>query len=103
MERRRIVRYEFVMSSEEFNIFEMVCDSDKYAYGYRIEDDEKYYVRMNEEVLYRVEDALELYMSEFDFDFENERREITTEEWRFYYSVKELYNDLTDERNEEEW
>ena len=59
MERRRIVRFEFVMSEAEFNIFEMVCDSDKYAYGYRVEGnwrngDEKYYVRMNEEVLYRL-------------------------------------------------
>lgn len=42
-------------------------------------------------------------MSDFDFDYENERRKITTEEFEFYDLVKELYDDLTDERNEEEW
>jgi hypothetical protein len=103
MERRIIVRYEFVMSEAEFNIFNLVCDSDKYAYGYYINALEQYIVSMNREVLYRVERALEIYMSDFDFDYENERREITTEEFEFYDSVKELYDDLTDERNEEEW
>ena len=103
MERRIIVRYEFVMSSEEFEIFNLVCDSDKYAYGYYINALEQYIVSMNREVLYRVERALEIYMSDFDFDYENERREITTEEFEFYDSVKELYDDLTNERNEEEW
>ena len=103
MERRIIVRYEFVMSEAEFNIFNLVCDSDKYAYGYYINALEQYIVSMNREVLYRVERALEIYMSDFDFDYENERRKITTEEFEFYDSVKELYDDLTDERNEEEW
>lgn len=103
MERRIIVRYEFVMSSEEFEIFNLICDSDKYAYGYYINALEQYIVSMNREVLYRVERALEIYMSDFDFDYENERRKITTEEFEFYDSVKELYDDLTDERNEEEW
>ena len=103
MERRIIVRYEFVMSEAEFNIFNLICDSDKYAYGYYINALEQYIVSMNREVLYRVERALEIYMSDFDFDYENERRKITTEEFEFYDSVKELYDDLTDERNEEEW
>ena len=103
MERRIIVRYEFVMSSEEFEIFNLICDSDKYAYGYYINALEQYIVSMNREVLYRVERALEIYMSDFDFDYENERRKITTEEFEFYDLVKELYDDLTDERNEEEW
>ena len=103
MERRIIVRYEFVMSEAEFNIFNLICDSDKYAYGYYINALDEYIVSMNREVLYRVERALEIYMSDFDFDYENERREITTEEFEFYDSVKELYDDLTDERNEEEW
>ena len=103
MERRIIVRYEFVMSEAEFNIFILICDSDKYAYGYYINALEQYIVSMNREVLYRVERALEIYMSDFDFDYENERRKITTEEFEFYDSVKELYDDLTDERNEEEW
>ena len=103
MERRIIVRYEFVMSEAEFNIFNLICDSDKYAYGYYINALDEYIVSMNREVLYRVERALEIYMSDFDFDYENERRKITTEEFEFYDSVKELYDDLTDERNEEEW
>ena len=103
MERRIIVRYEFVMSEAEFNIFNSICDSDKYAYGYYINALDEYIVSMNREVLYRVERALEIYMSDFDFDYENERRKITTEEFEFYDSVKELYDDLTDERNEEEW
>ena len=103
MERRIIVRYEFVMSEAEFNIFNLICDSDKYAYGYYINALDEYLVSMNREVLYRVERALEIYMSDFDFDYENERRKITTEEFEFYDSVKELYDDLTDERNEEEW
>ena len=103
MERRIIVRYEFVMSSEEFEIFNSICDSDKYAYGYYINALDEYIVSMNREVLYRVERALEIYMSDFDFDYENERRKITTEEFEFYDLVKELYDDLTDERNEEEW
>jgi hypothetical protein len=103
MERRIIVRYEFVMSEAEFNIFNLICDSDKYAYGYYVNALEQYIVSMNREVLYRVERALEIYMSDFDFDYENERREITTEEFEFYDSVKELYDDLTNERNEEEW
>ena len=108
MERRRIVRYEFVMSSEEFEVFEMICDSDKYAYGYRVEgnwrnNDEKYYVRMDEDTLYKIERALEIYIGEFEFDYESEVREITTAEWEFYDSVKELYNNITDEENEEEW
>lgn len=103
MERRIIVRYEFVMSEAEFNIFNSICDSDKYAYGYYINALEQYIVSMNREVLYRVERALEIYMSDFDFDYENERRKITTEEFEFYDLVKELYDDLTDERNEEEW
>ena len=108
MERRRIVRFEFVMSEAEFKIFEIVCDSDKYAYGYRVEGnwrngDEKYYVTMNEEVLYRVERALEVYIGEFEFDYECEIREITTAEWEFCNSVKELLNNITDEENEEEW
>jgi hypothetical protein len=91
------------MSEAEFNIFNLVCDSDKYAYGYYVNALEQYIVSMNREVLYRVERALEIYMSDFDFDYENERREITTEEFEFYDSVKELYDDLTNERNEEEW
>lgn len=103
MERRIIVRYEFVMSEAEFNIFNSICDSNKYAYGYYINALDEYIVSMNREVLYRVERALEIYMSDFDFDYENERRKITTEEFEFYDSVKELYDDLTDERNEEEW
>ncbi len=103
MERRKIVRYEFVMSEAEFNIFNLVCDSDKYAYGYYVNALDEYIVSMNREVLYRVENALEIYMSDFDFDYENERRKITTEEFEFYDSVKELYDDITDERNEEEW
>jgi hypothetical protein len=103
MERRRIVRYEFVMSEAEFNTFNLVCDSDKYAYGYYINALEQYIVSMNREVLYRVEGALEIYMADFDFDYENERRKITTEEFEFSDSVKELYDDLTNERNEEEW
>ena len=103
MERRIIVRYEFVMSEAEFNIFNSICDSDKYAYGYYINALDEYIVSMNREVLYRVERALEIYMSDFDFDYENERRKITTEEFEFYDLVKELYDDLTDERNEEEW
>ena len=103
MERRIIVRYEFVMSEAEFKIFNSICDSDKYAYGYYINALEQYIVSMNREVLYRVERALEIYMSDFDFDYENERRKITTEEFEFYDLVKELYDDLTDERNEEEW
>ena len=103
MERRIIVRYEFVMSEAEFNIFNSICDSDKYAYGYYINALDEYIVSMNREVLYRVERALEIYMSDFDFDYENERRKITTEEFEFNDSVKELYNDLTNERDEEEW
>ena len=108
MERRIIVRYEFVMNSEEFEIFEIMCNRDKYAYGYRVEGNwrngnEKYYITMDENTLYKIERALEIYMSDFDFDYENERRKITTEEFEFYDSVKELYDDLTDERNEEEW
>ena len=103
MIRRIIVRYEFVMSEAEFNIFNLICDSDKYAYGYYINALDEYIVSMNREVLYRVERALEIYMSDFDFDYENERREITTEEFEFYDAVKELYDDITNERNEEEW
>lgn len=103
MDRRKIVRYEFVMSEVEFNIFNLICDSDKYAYGYYVNALDEYIVSMNREVLYRVENALEIYMSDFDFDYENERRKITTEEFEFYDSVKELYDDITDERNEEEW
>ena len=103
MERRRIVRYEFVMSSEEFEVFEMMCDSDKYAYGYYVNSIEEYIVTMNSDVLYAVERALEIYIGEFEFDYECEIREISTEEWEFYDSVKELLNNITDEENEEEW
>ena len=108
MERRRIVRYEFVMSDVEFDIFKMVCNSDKYAYEYRVEGNwrngnEKYYVTMTEEVLDRVEDAMIAYIGEIDFDYESEAREISRAEWELYDDVKELYNDLTNERNEEEW
>ena len=103
MERRRIVRYEFVMSSEEFEVFEMMCDSDKYAYGYYVNSIEEYIVTMNSDVLYAVERALEIYIGEFEFDYECEVREISTEEWEFYNSVKELLNNITDEENEEEW
>ena len=103
MERRRIVRYEFVMSSEEFEVFEMMCDSDKYAYGYYVNSIEEYIVTMNSDVLYAVERALEIYIGEFEFDYECEVREISTEEWKFYNSVKELLNSITDEENEEEW
>ena len=108
MERRKIVRYEFVMSSEEFETFNIMCDSDKYAYGYRIEGnwrngDEKYYVTMDEDTLYRIERALEIYIGEFKFDYECEVREISREEWGFYDSVKELYYDLTNEDADEEY
>ena len=103
MERRRIVRYEFVMSSEEFEVFEMMCDSDKYAYGYYVNSIEEYIVTMNSDVLYAVERALEIYIGEFEFDYDCEVREISTEEWEFYNSVKELLNNITDEENEEEW
>ena len=50
MERRIIVRYEFVMSEAEFNIFNLICDSDKYAYGYYINALNEYKVSMNREV-----------------------------------------------------
>ena len=108
MERRKIVRYEFVMSEAEFNVFNMVCDFDKYAYGYRVEGnwrngDEEYIVTMNSDVLYAVERVLEIYIGEFEFEYECEVREISTEEWEFYNSVKELLNNITDEENEEEW
>ena len=103
MIRRRIVRYEFVMSEAEFNIFNIVCDSDKYAYGYYINALEEYVVSMNEEVLSRVEDAMKVCIGEIDFDYECEVREISTEEWEFYDKVKELLDNITDEDNEEEW
>ena len=108
MERRRIVRYEFVMNSEEFEIFNIMCDSDKYAYGYRIEGNwrngnEKYYVTMDENTLYKVKRALETYIGEINFDYECKVREISREEWEFYDEVKELLDNITDEENEEEW
>ena len=108
MIRRRIVRYEFVMSSEEFDVFKIVCNSDKYAYGYRVEGNwrngnEKCYVTMDENTLNRVEDALKVYIGEIDFDYECEVRDISREEWEFYDEVKELLDNITDEANEEEW
>ena len=66
-------------------------------------------IRINELKLVLIEASRKYYvdnapiMSDFDFDYENERREITTEEFEFNESVKELYDDLTNERNEEEW
>ena len=103
MIRRRIVRYEFVMSEAEFNIFNIVCDSDKYAYGYYINALEEYIVSMNEEVLYRVEDAMRGFIGKIDFEYECEIREINTEEWELYDAVKELYYNLTNEDEEEEY
>ena len=103
MERRRIVRYEFVMSEAEFNIFNLVCDSDKYAYGYYVNALEEYIVTMKEEVLSRVEDALEGFIGKIDFEYECEIREINTKEWELYDAVKELYYNLTNEDEEEEY
>ena len=101
MIRRRIIRYEFVMNEAEFSVFKIMCE--KYAYEYIVGNDKEYYVVMNEEELYAVERALEIYIGEFEFDYECEVREISTEEWEFYDSVKELLNNITDEENEEEW
>ena len=103
MERKRIVRYEFVMSKAEFNIFNLVCDSDKYAYGYYVNALEEYVVTMKEEVLNRVEDAIRGFIGKIDFEYECEIREISTGEWEFYDAVKELYYDLTNEDEEEEY
>ena len=58
---------------------------------------------MNEEILYRVEDAMKAYIGEIDFEYECEVREISTEEWELYDLVKELLDNITDEANEEEW
>jgi hypothetical protein len=91
------------MSEEEFNTFNLVCDSDKYAYGYYINALEQYIVSMKEEVLYRVKKALETYISKFEFDFESEIRKMNREEWNFYYSVKKLLKGLQDEDYYEEW
>lgn len=103
MIRRRIVRYEFVMSEAEFNVFNIVCDSDKYAYGYYINALDEYIVSMNEDVLNRVEDAMKSYIGEIDFEYECEVREISRGEWEFYDEVKEILDGITDEANEEEW
>ena len=103
MKKRTIIRYEFVMSEAEFNTFNLVCDSDKYAYGYYINALDEYIVSMNKEVLYRVKNAMKECMGEIDFDYECEIREISREEWEFYDAVKELYDDIIDKRNEEEW
>jgi hypothetical protein len=96
------------MNEDEFDTFRLICDRDKYAYVYRKEGDwrngdEKYYVTMNEEVLYRVENAIKAYIGEFEFDYECEVREISREEWEFYDVVKELYYDLTNKEAEEEY
>lgn len=102
MIRRRIVRYEFVMSDEEFWTFNLICDANEYAYGYYVNSIGEYIVVMNSDVLYSVERALEIYIGEFEFDYECEVREISAEDWRLYDSVKELYNNITNEEEEEE-
>ena len=102
MIKTRIVKYEFVMSEAEFNIFNSICNSDKYAYGYYINALDEYVVSMNREVLCRVKNAMKECMGEIDFDYECEVREISREEWEFYDSVKELFYNLTNENEEEE-
>jgi hypothetical protein len=103
MIRRRITTFEFVMNSEEFEVLNIMCDREQYAYGYYTNAMDEIIVRMTEDVLNQIERTLEIYMNDFDFDYENERREITTEEFEFNESVKELYESITDEDNEEEW
>ena len=103
MIRRRITTFEFVMDNKEFEILNIMCDSEKYAYGYYTHAMEEIIVRMTEDVLDQVERTLNNYICEIDTDYELETREIGRAEWDFYYQVKELYEDLTDEDNEEEY
>ncbi len=102
MERRRIVRHEFVMSEAEFELFTMMCDSDKYAYGYYLNAMDEFIVTMKSDVLYAVERTINHYICDFETDFEGELREITTEEWNFYYDVKELFEEMMFSEEEEE-
>ena len=103
MIRRRITTFEFVMNSEEFEVLNIMCDSEQYAYGYYTNAMEEIIVRMTEDVLDQVERTLTNYIYDMDTDYELETREIGREEWNFYYQVKDLYESITDENNEEEW
>lgn len=102
MIRRRIVRHEFVMSEAEFELFTMMCEPDKYAYGYYLNAMNEFVVTMKSDILYAVERALEMYIGEFEFDYECEVRHITTEEWNFYFDVKELFKEMMYSEEEEE-
>ena len=107
MIRRRIVRHEFIMSEAEFELFTAMCDPDKFAYGYVVsgnwrDGNEEVKVTMKEDTLYEVERVINHYICDFETDYEGELRDITTEEWEFYYDVKKLFEELMFSEEEEE-
>ena len=101
-----VERYEFVMNEAEFIAFEMICDRDKYAYGYHVnstEEYEEYMIVMDEDILNAVRKALEIYIDKFDFDYEREVREanlndelvcISAHDLRIYETAKRIYNNV---------
>ena len=101
-----VERYEFVMSETDFIAFEMICDSDKYAYGYHVnstEEYEEYVIVMNNDILNAVRKALKIYIDKFDLDYEREVREanlndelvcISAHDWRIYETAKRIYNNM---------
>ena len=108
MIKKRIVKYEFTMNEEDFKILMAVCDPNEFLYSYTTEGNwrngnEKTKVTMTERILDEVEVELERYIARVNTAFDFEEREITREEWDFYYSVKELLEGLQDENYYEEW
>ena len=108
MIKKRIVKYEFVMNEEQFKVLMAVCDPNEFLYSYTTEGNwrngnEITKVTMTERILDEVEVELERHIARVNTAFDFEEREITREEWEFYYSVKELLEGLQDENYYEEW
>ena len=90
MRIEKIVRYEFTMSSEEFNQFKQVVNEKMYKYDYQ----EEYIVTCNEDEFYEIKNSMKEYIANIDTRYELYDEEITREEFITYDCMKSLLDDI---------
>ena len=90
MRIEKIVRYEFTMSSEEFNRFKQVVNEKMYEYSYQ----EEYVITCNEDNFYRIKDSMEEYIGIINTRYDLYDEEITREEFITCDYMKSFLDDI---------